>query len=269
MNEELWKPDDKEWMAQRKEEWPKIVKSLDAIGYIKRKHYKYHKDYFFKGPSSIDEDLVPSKVFGGGRLIFKMWYLPVATLEAYKNIFLACPSAGAQEALFRFHSSALNIEDQTYGLMGGREELIIKAIYPSFNYDDVACCVRHGIPQREAHLAPVPLICLTYVLNAFLSMFLRPNKNPFSPGQYLVDHLDHCIDKIDLDDSDLARKRERLINAMHVIKYQSKHPKFQKDNMLIVEVANKLKSRFENRDFGATLMNYWDNIDELYKENLD
>ncbi|MCG7985377.1 MAG: hypothetical protein JAY90_21865 [Candidatus Thiodiazotropha lotti] len=269
MNQQLWQPNDKAWVKQRREEWKKIVKSLDAIGYINKKNYKYHKDYFFKGPSSIDEALLPPKVFDSGKLIFKMWYHPVVSLEAYQGIFNACPSERSQEALFKFNSaSKRKIKDEDYGLMGGREKLMIKALFPSYDFDDVTYCERDGVQHGPVHLAPTPGMCLSYVLNALIPMFRVPDVNPYSPGQYLMDHLDHCIDKIDFTDDAQSGEKERLIEVIHLIKHQSKYPKFQKDRKSIVAVANQLKARFENREFGPILMEYWDHVDDLYEEYL-
>lgn len=154
--------------------------------------------------------------------------------------------------------------------MGGREEFMVKALFPSYDYEDTQAVI--GLDGKEhgiVHLAPIPEECLRYVLNALLPIFCRPNKNPYSPGQYLMDHLDHCIDKIDLNSMTMLGEKERLIEAIYIIRYQSKHPEFQKDNPVIVDIANRLNARFNNREFGSTLMDYWDNIEDLYKEFVE
>ena len=240
----------------------KIVKSLDAIGHIDKKHYKYHKDYFFKGPSSINEALLSPNVFAGGKGVFEMWYHPEISLEAYKEIFNAHPNERDQEALFKFNRGCnIRLKDYEYGMMGGREELIVKAMFPSCDYEDVIEFKKNENISWFTHLAPNPSSCLINTTSGILPILLYPNKNRFSPGQYLIDHLDYCIDKLDKPKSDSS-----LYRMLHVLKKPNSHEKFQKDSAHVVEIANNLKQRFENEEFGETLMSYWNNIDELYEK---
>lgn len=164
MNQELWQPENKDWMKERKEEWIKVQKSLNALSYIERKYYKHHKDYFFYGPEAWRNEDVPTRAFDQTILLFKMWYHPICTLEEYQKIFNAYPNFHDQRAIFKF-DIAFDAEkaDPDYGFMGGREELIVKALFPSYDYDDVVYGIqRNGVKYGPIHLAPTPNGVLRY-----------------------------------------------------------------------------------------------------------
>ncbi|HEY9052532.1 MAG TPA: hypothetical protein VIQ03_13355, partial [Gammaproteobacteria bacterium] len=90
--------------------------------------------------------------------------------------------------------------------------------------------------------------------------------NPFSPGQFLWDSLDNSIDRINKAENENMFKY--FYRMLYMIKYQSKEKKFAGDNKYAVALANKLKTRFDNHEFGPTLMSCWDNIDDLYEEHF-
>ena len=87
----LWKTDDKQWMDERKNEWRYISKNLDIIkdecnAEIKKKHFKYFKNLFFKGEYEIsEEDILHFERPIPALLLFVIWFYPIKTTEAYKG----------------------------------------------------------------------------------------------------------------------------------------------------------------------------------------
>ena len=80
--------------ADRREEWKKVLNSLDIINLIKRQDYKYHKDLFFTGVVDLtDKEYGKSRVFDGrARVIFQMWYDLEPDADKFKKMFIEDPS---------------------------------------------------------------------------------------------------------------------------------------------------------------------------------
>ncbi|HEY9052533.1 MAG TPA: hypothetical protein VIQ03_13360 [Gammaproteobacteria bacterium] len=250
---------------ERREEWRKVLNSLDIISLIKRGDYKYHKELFFNGDAGFpDEDKSKSRVFDGrARVIFKMWYDSEPDADKFKKMFIDDPSEYAQQRFFTYHSNSSSKMDDEYGLMGGREKLIVNAIFPSMDYADVV-----EKNRLTTHLAPEPGKCLTYALNGVFPLIRGINKNPFSPGQYLWEHLDKSIDKIDFSNAFFAKEKLRLVETLFYLRKRSEKYGFPSSRAHVIEMADTLAAKFDNKQFDSTLMSYWDNIDALYEEHF-
>lgn len=269
----LWKTDDKAWMNNRKEEWKNVKRSLDAQNAIKKKHYKYHKQLFFFGdlvPHVLNEDMTYFQPFHPGTpLLYMLWYYPVADLTTFRNLIEAHKDAKyinvsetGKTFLFQFPVTrpSRGKYDRKYGMMGGREELIVRALFPSYNYEDTTVGYRNSC----IHLAPHPKMVLRYIEDSLHPLFGGYNEgsNIFTPGQYLWDHFDHCIDAVRQEVIDA--RPDRFYQLLYIIKHWESWGRFPRDDERVVAIAEKLRARFDNREFGATLMDYWDNIDALY-----
>lgn len=279
MDKTLWRTDDKAWLKQRKEGWGKIKYSLDEQGYIKKKHYKYHKELFLYGET--DYSLLNKNGFSelpfspGGVLLYLLWYYPeddqavldklvmdAILIDSGDNEFFAFGSARSTIFILPTGGDS-NGYDPDYGMMGGREERIVHALFPSFDYDDVISTYKST--EAEVHLSPHPSDILHHLINHTLPLLTGYDKNVYSPGQYLWDYFDHNVDKI--DPGKIDKKAERLFTTIYIIKYWNGWDGFPNENPHVVAMAEKLKARFDNREFGKTLMGYWDNIEELYEQH--
>ena len=55
--------------------------------------------------------------------------------------------------------------------------------------------------------------------------------------------------------------------VLHIVKYREQsEPKFPVDKKDVVDLADNLRNRFENREFTLGLMHIWDNIDDIHQE---
>lgn len=279
MDKSLWKTDDKAWMRQRKEEWKKVKYSLDEQGYIKKKNYKYHKELFLYGetdyrPLNKDGYTYDLPFSPGGVILYLLWYYPdddQAVLDKLVMDTLLKDSGdnevfavgSARSMIFRLPTrGGCNGYNADYGMMGAREEKIVHALYPSFDYDEVIDTYK--ITETGVRLAPHPSGILNDLINHTLPLLTGYNKNIYSPGQYLWDHFDHNIDKIDPET--IEKNADRLFTMIYIIKHWQEWDRFPDDNPHIVAMVKKLKARFDNREFGNTLMGYWDNIEDLYEQ---
>lgn len=272
MDKSLWKTDDKTWMKSRREEWKKVQKSLDNQNAIKKKFYKYHKQLFLYGeliPHVRNEDMTSSLPFlPGTPILYLLWYYPVADLTTFRDLIVAhkdekyigVGTAGSEFFRLPVTNPSRGAYDREYGMMCGREELIVKALFPSYDYNETMTGYRGSL----IHLAPHPKDVLRYIEDSLEPLFSGYNEraNIYAPGQYLWDHFDHCIDTIRKDTIDV--KPDRFYLLLYIIKQWESWERFPHDDERVVAIVEKLKARFDNREFDDTLMHYWDDIDSLY-----
>lgn len=266
MTEDLWHPEDKDWMTQRKQEWRHVQKSLGIIGaHVRKKHYKYHKELFFFGKiESDDPDLRydgGGPPFANGQCFFELWYHPVVSLEAYQKIFDRQTSTNnllkSRRLLFLFQGFEF---PQDYGMLGGREELFVKVLIPS--YDPQAVRQLKGWEDK-----PYPLCFspdeLAQLCIGGTSVFLHKdaqnyNPNPYKPGQYLWDHVAHNLPHMTNEDY------VRWIGTMvYRIKNHEHLNDFPHDYPVAVNLAKRLKARLDARDFAEPLLKLYDKTETL------
>lgn len=277
MKKEAWKPDDKEWLKARKAEWPLIVKSLDMMNVTKKRWYKYHKQLFFTGEFSITEEdrMQFAEPFDVYKLLFDLWYYPDVNVEAYQQIideFFNAPRILPYVKAKKFQYARNEImarygvvADFDYGHMGGREELMVRVYYPSYDFDDVIEISGEGTDKTELNMAPDPARLLEYVSYGILPLLRGAKVNQYYPGNYLWDHLDFALNKDETRVVDAqSNSYKKFIELLHKLKNPLELSGPDKDYARISEIAQQHRSRFENRDYGPVLMRCWDDIDDLY-----
>jgi hypothetical protein len=285
MDLDYWKTSDKEWLSARKKEWPNIVKSLKTLdGRVKTKYHKYHKELFLEGTVTINEnekelaygpaEAFEREIFGYARIVFNMWYHPAAEEEIYREILEEeiSNTNGARNKVkviennrrYLMESQSADGFDSEYGMMGGREKLMTRVLFPSDDYSDTRDFGGNGEASEVLHLAPQPSEVRKLVLSGTNPILCdkRGDRNRFAPGQYLWDALDKSMHKMESGYFD-----KYFVRMLYMIKHQEKVKKFAADNPNAVALANHLKCRFDNREFGPALMNCWNNIEDLYKEH--
>jgi len=288
IDKSLWKTDDKEWMAQRKEEWKHVLKSLNVIrdednSEIKKKLFKYHKELFFTGEYNIskEDELNFERPFPS-ELLFLLWYYPDKSLDKYISIIDSYMD-GLRNVLYRekkpleysigarnyFMSISCKIGfDSDYGFMGGREELLVQALFPSLDYNDTIDIIdESGNNKAEVHLGPKSEDIYMYAIAPIYAWFKGSPNNKYLPSQYFWRYLDYLLS---VNDNCLnTHAKEVLTFVLYILKHTDEFKKFPKDTKHVVEFANKLRLQFENNEFGDVLMGYWNNAEKLYAEYME
>jgi len=166
----IWQVHDKQWMAQRKEEWKKVKYALNIMTegndprYFKKKYHRYHQNLFFYGQKVMDGEILhmgsidgydryrdephldKERFLGGDPFFrrlpfFEIWYHPRPELldldgirlEWLKNWSLPAMWEMAQKLLFVTGKNGKPF-DPEYGAMGGREKLIVELCCPDVDY---------------------------------------------------------------------------------------------------------------------------------------
>lgn len=264
MNDLIWRVDNKAWLAARNSEWKQVVENLKLMELeVDRKAHKYHKHLFIYGemhPDVVDMDaivksnLLGIRIFEGKEIFYRMWYHPEPNLELFKEMVeqqdYSDEIEGARQLMFNRYSQ--NDFASNYGMCGGREEFMVKALVPSADYSE-----KRAFPNaaKEISLGLSPESVYRFCVPTTSGLLKYPT-NPFSPGQYLWDHLDFAVQrhwKKALGDLGQNYLRVALYRILDFYERPGKHQKW--DHAL--KLREHLFERFEARDFGKRLMGFW------------
>lgn len=270
MNKNFWKPDDPVWMAEREQEWAQVKANLDKMDPVfPKSSQRFHKQLFFEGtldpilsdsPTMMRENIKPP--WDGCLAMFRMWYLPEKNLDYFKEIFFEEPditSLSHARGLFmnRFH---LGLFPTEYGMFGGREELIVKTYFPGLDYKEE---IEQG--RRKFTYSFDPRGTLFYCVDHTSAVLASSSVNPFSPGQYLWEHMsynfDHYPDECFREEKDEPRLRRCLRKVLD----WNDRPDAPKERANAVELRNTLFEKFESEDFPAPLLRYWKEEKSAYE----
>jgi hypothetical protein len=258
MSDSLWQPDNKEWMAQRKKEWRQVQEVLKILGMIKKQHYPLHKELFFFGkvdPELSEPGMGGGKAFFGALCFFELWYHPVISLEAYQAIFDRQQSPNnlklSGDLLLKYQGYEY---PQEYGMLGGREELMVKTLFPSLHYDEVKE-FSGQFRDKPYHLCPPSGVLFNAWVAGTRAVFRERNLN--APGQYLWEHVIHNPLRLSGGEIEAAK------SFFNVIKNYEKIDQLPQSNTKGKELARQLTQRFNAGEFPEPLNRLWKEVKEL------
>jgi hypothetical protein len=270
MNENLWKTDDPDWMAQREKEWAHVKANLDKMDLvIPRRSQRFHKELFFKGTlDPILSDVTAmmraniEAPFNGYLPLFRMWYLPEVSLEAFKNIFEeenSLLSRGRCRSML-FQVFRHNLFSTSYGMFGGREELLVKTFILGYDYKEL---IKIGRKKYSYNYGPSSI--LTYCAAHTSGLLASGIMNPYAPGQYLWDNLDYSLDKYPEEAFKDGYEEKLLRTCLRRILDWGERQDAPKELAHSVSLRKKLLERFEASDFLPALMKFWHEEKQAYE----
>ena len=269
----------KEFKSKRKFDWKIIETALGNCGIdIPKKYYKIHKQYFMNGclsktvdGSEMDDDYMRTAFNrSGGTMFFMMWYHPENNIEVFRSLFDISASSGCIEsAKANLWSNQvtgnIDILPKEYGSLGGKQENIFRALYPSLDFNETK---QLHLGESSIHMGPSLGTVLRFV-NPSCNNILLGNERYFnSAGQFLWDYLDFSIN---ITNNDEIEERMNFSKSFYDILYRSKYQGatlgFAKNNPHSVKLANEIKHLFENKKLCQNLQDIWNNIDMLYEKS--
>ena len=282
---EIWRTHDAEWVAERTQEWRKVLHRLrEPHLNIKREQMQQLKSYFFTGAHCPIEKRMS---FGGiGIAKFYVWWLhPVEPTEYWFSGTESDDLSGVRSVFDRMYTALLpksrELDGDTYGVMGGRELSLMRAINPGLDYK---------VPQKiggsfSGNLAQGggeclwPLAMLSECMGSTRSEIKSENYVAFSPGVVLWDHLDYTLEHYDFltwapryaiqnpEMADLPRTlvrrdmRDKRLRKMLVdlLMFFDRDPAdAARQRPRTVALVEELLARYERRNFGDNLLQHWD-----------
>ena len=258
-----WKVNDKDWMAARKEEWESIKENLSKMEpHVPRRAINIHKKFFLTG--ELDKDFLDWEKRRDNDLIdpfpkgaypfFQLWYHPEPTVDNY-NAILSNLNADEFNVVrgFVFRTFKEKRFAGNYGLFGGREEFLVKVLYPKIEPDSVLTFSDGSQCNGAPELGMIEGLSVWRIKPA-LCMPGRQN----TVGQYLWDHF-VCACKVHPE----AIFKEGLgINEfkkmVELIYDFDAHESAQRDNPKACELRERLLKQFQNRELPDILLAYWD-----------
>lgn len=248
-----WRNDDKEWLKSRKDEWNKIQKNLKSMkGWLRGSYLKHHKALYFEG--EIDDQLyryVGGNEFGKALPLFIMWYHPDRSLERYQEVFeeWVVISSGAltnsRRLLFEFPCEEFFTP---YGMLGGREELIVRTLNPSNNVDDASAGDK---AKRTYSLSLSSSDIAQYCVGGIQPHIAERKINKFSPGQYLWSSLCTNIQNIEED----THKNWCKGLLQKILNYDFDN---NDQDSTGYHLARKFLNQYESRDLPEPMLAFWD-----------
>ena len=292
-----WRPDDPTWMSERIAEWRKIQKRLaGATQHIPRSYWKHLKAYFFHGVTMPE----PSQLHTYRHIEICRWWLHPE--EASLTFFEFTTNAHLMRGNFwDFYSdmrSVLEPEgDATYGVMGGREQLLTLALNPCLD-SDKEISISGGLTGRCCP-APVRLVpgCIGSTMREIRSYDDEPIGSKagrdsayiaHTPKLVLWDHMSAAMDKgekalygveswNDIDEMPenmriAAGHRKKRIDTsfdrtlMDVLTFFDRDKNNDsRQRPLTVQHVEYLLGRYERKDFSEPLLARWDRAKGLIK----
>lgn len=283
-----WKPDDKQWMKQRKEEWRIVKQSLDVISSghapFKRNYHNFHKDLFFYGAVEKKHSGSGHKAFLYSLPMFQIWYHPdtenVSVEEVLqpfvgpgrmanlrKSFFETCFNAGQNPVLKMF--------SPVTGMMNGREEQVVKYVCPGYDYKDTAIQLDNPGRSKTGQEACFWPPSLRRILTSHTRKELIQDARfvPFAPGQYLWDHLsymlEHYYNEVFELTSGSKSKSDEIRNTFleliaEILAFEKRTDKSRRRPSTIA-LVERLFGQYESKSFSDPMLKLW----EEAKKNIN
>lgn len=284
-----WHPEDKQWMKERKELWKTIKYNLDLLSKstpIKRSYHKYHKELFFYG--SINEevwgewdfDIDPTDVpvhelsgldaFWSMLPVFRIWYHPnpeVLDLDKLREEFRRCGSLeSARERYFReFDGAGAGggfgyAYYPEYGMMGGREELVVRFLCPGLDYMQELPGVRR--PEFTSKPCFIPLDTYWNCRGSTtIELYQDARFSPYTPGRYLWDHLsyalEHYQERIYSHGGSEDLKEGLLIVMAEILDFDARTDT-SRNRPSTIDMVERLTTKYDRKDFSDVMLSLWD-----------
>ncbi len=258
-----WQPDNAEWMAQRKDEWRNIKRNLDNMPLrIKKRDQKHHKNFFLYGKFDASLDESGGEAFAYALPLFEVWYAPKINdtfiQDIYNKQMFPHPFTESRGLLFEIGIGPFL---PPYGMMGGREEQVIKMLYPGLDWQEKMYFSDEDSEGMMFSEHPIGLV--TSCLNLTSGLLMNSSPNPYAPGQYLWEHLNYVFEHY----SELLVEINffQIAKIFRFVLDFNEREDAPKDIVTSVAFRDNLFSRLESGGFCPQLQEIWADVKQQYE----
>jgi len=273
--EQFWSPALGDDLFARKEEWRNVVKNLRIMkNRVSVQAHKYHKELFFEGRLHSDLLVKSGPLYGSllgvkifdSPLFYHMWYHPKPSVELFTEMINANEHANALTNLQSLFFVSNQPRDFTtdYGLMGGREKIVMRAILPSLDSSK-----HRKFRLGEASLGMPPSMVLGKCPGITKNILCyQGDYNPYEAGRYLWYHLDYALENHHdecIENKFYSRLMLFVLQSMRLVMNFDERDGPHRECTPVVELRDELQEKFEARVFGEMLMSLWDQEKSRYE----
>ncbi|NRB41114.1 MAG: hypothetical protein HRU20_22020 [Pseudomonadales bacterium] len=257
-----WKTDDKAWMDARKKEWKHVKENLAKMSiFVPRRAINVHKklfltgeidDAYFDWEKRKDQDLI-EPFPKGSYPFFQMWYHPEPSLENFNDIMKHVSLSRYGHLTWLLNLQFQNVDfPPDYGMLGGREELFVKTLYPNLDYKTpmIFCDGRESTGMRPDGDCSVNSIGLALSR----ANYGRSVRQSF--WNHFVYNCEHYPEEV-FDDRFIDEDIKIMVEFVHDF---DTHEDAQRDSDLACKLRENLLEQFQSRSLPDNLMAYWDDF---------
>ena len=257
MVDSAWNPDDKEWLKQRKAQWLILKKnSLDVNTWFRQKDFKQLRNYYLTGEEDVNNAL-PFYTKGKSNIKYpvpvfiKLWFYPEPSVEDLRALLQQTPTTDVRDCYSSVGSMASLHFKTDYGMMGGREELIIKALYGD-SFDEYKSIWLSLIGEDKTDIAYANNVTFASELPRWLSV----GYPVYVPTQYMLEHWCESLPyRTNLDE-----REDMLIWFMYKVAFFKDPLGLAPEDSRYFKVAETLRDMFENRPMPAYMKDLWKKV---------
>jgi len=254
-----WHSEDKEWIKTRKKEWLELKKnSLDIDTWFKQKDLKQVRHYFLTGEEDPDN---PLPDFSHGKnlskypvpLFIKLWFYPEPSVELFRKWIKEAKSRDLKDCFYSIGNMNWQGFNTDYGMMGGREELIIKALFGE-SFDEYKQLYFEFTGKHKTDTSYANNVSI----GDGIARWLLCGYPVYCAPQFRIDHWWQSLPyKNDLDDE---RYQGTLIFTMYQVAFFKDPFDLPPEESRYYKVAEKLKDIFENKPLPPVVKELWEKV---------
>lgn len=252
-----YRPDDKDWVKQRKANWKYVKKSIKQhLAFTRPVEYPGMRDYYLTG--EMNQTVVENRCTP----LFELWLHP-DTSEArwegiWQDLLTRYSGTNTSDELFItsqrefFRAAGGSYCDPEFGVFGGMEERLLKFFLPIDAYTDETFVIENREQRLCYWLNPTKAYIL--LASSFERFLTRDSQNIYDYCQYLLDFWFSCFDH-ELD-YDYAVDSMRLV---YQTIYQSSRLSDAELHPVKLAFAKKLADALDSRPLPEPVQALWSN----------
>jgi hypothetical protein len=257
--------------TERKKEWATVKHNLKSMAGLMRFHRGYltaHKALFFKGDVDLSDEFIGEK-FGYKFHLFYLWYYPTLNRAKCRELMerMAILDKGPRGEsgvllsirYYYFHNIgfAQASYESDYGMMGGREQLIIEELM-----GEPGKGAFFDLPDYYTGDAFSRIWLMRCILGA--GSVLRGVKGRrYEVGQYIWPHASYILQKR-LHEKEIGEETEfyiaRVKYVISMILFFDEHPSTAKDDIYAIAAKDRIVKQYENGDIIGDLEQWFDEV---------
>ncbi len=185
-----YRPDDKDWLKQRRANWKYIKQSIRKhLAFTRPNEYPGMRDYYITG--EMNQTVADNRC----TTLFELWLHPDQSEARWQGLWqellnrysgTATPGRSFKKSREEFFRAALRSPcDPEFGVFGGMEERLLAFFLPIERYTDDTFTIENR-PQRLCYF-PNPKELYTFFFYGNYTFLTEADENIFYPFQYLID----------------------------------------------------------------------------------